>query len=74
MSAYCWVSQPTNGAWREGEILTETLDHMTTQKIYLRELARQLAGQASAVYPELVSPDGPLYQLRATVLETSFDE
>jgi transposase-like protein len=56
-------------AWREGLILTETLDPVANQTSDTQELAQQLLEQAEGV--ELIGPDGLLNRLTKTVLETA---
>jgi hypothetical protein len=58
-------------AWREGLILTETLDPVAKQTSDTQELAQQLLEQARTDGVDLIGPDGLLNQLTKTVLETA---
>jgi putative transposase len=61
-------------AWREGLILTETLDPVAKQTTGdTQELAQQLLEQAKAEGVELIGEGGLLNQLTKTVLETALD-
>ena len=57
-------------AWREGLILTETLDPVTNE-VDQQQLAEQLLAQAKEQGVDLVGPNGLLNQLTKYVLETA---
>jgi transposase-like protein len=60
-------------AWREGLILTETLDPVAKQTSDTQELAQQLLEQARTDGVDLIGPDGLLNRLTKTVLETALE-
>ena len=64
---------PSVIAWREGLILTETLDPVAKQTSDTQELAQQLLEQARTEGVELIGPDGLLNRLTKTVLETALE-
>jgi transposase-like protein len=70
-----WISVDTPSviAWREGLILTETLDPVANQTSDTQELAQQLLEQARTDGVDLIGPDGLLNQLTKTVLETALE-
>src|ERR1700759_308288 len=59
-------------AWREGLMMSETLESVATE-VDQRQLAEQLLAQAKEQGVELVGPNGLLNQLTKNVLETVLD-
>jgi transposase-like protein len=68
-----WPDTPGWLAWREGPVMTDTIEPMATQ-FDQQQLAKELVERARADGVELVGPDGMLTGLTKSVVETALEE